>query len=259
MGVSPFGVWRNASKDPAGSDTRAGQTTYDDLYADALLWTRNGWIDYLVPQLYWSMEHPKVAHRKLVAWWSENVENTGLYIGNGAYKIRNDSDEAWERPDELPEQVSLARITQRVTGNVFFSAKSLMDESKSDVVQLLSEKLYGDKALPPGRLKTGKALAAPKLLRTRQREDTVTFAIRKNDTTPLRYVVLYGRKNKTPQPVTVLKEIIDVFYVDSPNNDFEITVRQKHLKGNRNFAITYVDLYGRESNPVFFTIEDYSR
>src|ERR1044071_1815321 len=34
IGVSPFGVWRNASKDPEGSATRGGQTNYDDLYAD---------------------------------------------------------------------------------------------------------------------------------------------------------------------------------------------------------------------------------
>jgi len=35
FGISPFGVWRNADKDSVnGSNTRAGQTNYDDLYAD---------------------------------------------------------------------------------------------------------------------------------------------------------------------------------------------------------------------------------
>ncbi|MCK5280521.1 MAG: family 10 glycosylhydrolase, partial [Cyclobacteriaceae bacterium] len=38
FGISPFGVWRNASVDPAGSATKAGQTNYDDLYADVLKW-----------------------------------------------------------------------------------------------------------------------------------------------------------------------------------------------------------------------------
>src|SRR5882757_315565 len=52
FGISPFCVWRNNSKDPEGSQTQAGLTNYDDLYANILLWLKNGWIDYVAPQLY---------------------------------------------------------------------------------------------------------------------------------------------------------------------------------------------------------------
>jgi uncharacterized lipoprotein YddW (UPF0748 family) len=38
FGISPFGVWRNKSVDPRGSDTNSGQTNYDDLFA---VW--HGW------------------------------------------------------------------------------------------------------------------------------------------------------------------------------------------------------------------------
>src|SRR3970040_1972672 len=62
FGISPFGVWRNKSVDPKGSETESGQTNYDDLYADPLAWMENSWIDYLVPQLYWSLGHPKVSY-----------------------------------------------------------------------------------------------------------------------------------------------------------------------------------------------------
>jgi uncharacterized lipoprotein YddW (UPF0748 family) len=54
---SPFGVWRNKSVDPRGSDTNSGQTNYDDLFADPVAWMENCWIDYLLPQLYWSIDH----------------------------------------------------------------------------------------------------------------------------------------------------------------------------------------------------------
>jgi uncharacterized lipoprotein YddW (UPF0748 family) len=57
FGISPFGVWRNNNVDPEGSATQAGQTNYDDLYADILLWLREGWIDYVAPQLYWEIGH----------------------------------------------------------------------------------------------------------------------------------------------------------------------------------------------------------
>ena len=49
FGISPFSVWRNQNMDPVGSDSKAAQTNYDDLYADILLWLRKGWIDYVRP------------------------------------------------------------------------------------------------------------------------------------------------------------------------------------------------------------------
>ena len=52
FGISPFGIWRNKRTDPEGSETQAGQTNYDNLYADILLWLKNGWIDYVAPQIY---------------------------------------------------------------------------------------------------------------------------------------------------------------------------------------------------------------
>ncbi len=87
FGISPFGVWKNNSTDPKGSDTRAGQTTYEDLYADPLLWMQKGWIDYIAPQVYWSMDLPVASHRKIVDWWAQNTIGSNLYIGNGAYKV----------------------------------------------------------------------------------------------------------------------------------------------------------------------------
>jgi uncharacterized lipoprotein YddW (UPF0748 family) len=52
FGISPFGVWRNKSNDPRGSDTNTSQTNYDDLFGDAVKWMEEGWLDYIVPQCY---------------------------------------------------------------------------------------------------------------------------------------------------------------------------------------------------------------
>jgi uncharacterized lipoprotein YddW (UPF0748 family) len=56
FGISPFGVWRNKSRS-RGSDTQAGQTNYDDLFADPIAWMEDNYIDYILPQLYWSIDH----------------------------------------------------------------------------------------------------------------------------------------------------------------------------------------------------------
>lgn len=52
FGISPSGIWRNAGTDPLGSRT-TGLQSYDAIYADTRRWVRQGWIDYIVPQLYW--------------------------------------------------------------------------------------------------------------------------------------------------------------------------------------------------------------
>ena len=72
FGISPFGVWRNKSNDPRGSDTQAGAQNYDDLYADILKWLEEGSIDYVAPQLYWEIGKKVADYEVLAKWWSEN-------------------------------------------------------------------------------------------------------------------------------------------------------------------------------------------
>jgi uncharacterized lipoprotein YddW (UPF0748 family) len=73
FGISPFGVWRNQSVDHRGSQTTAGASNYDDLYADILKWQKEGWIDYVTPQLYWHIGMQAADYSILAQWWSENT------------------------------------------------------------------------------------------------------------------------------------------------------------------------------------------
>lgn len=126
FGVSPFGVWRNGMVDPTGSDTRAGATCYDDLYADILTWLRRDWIDYVIPQLYWNIGFPPADHAKLLNWWAIHAYNKDLYIGHAAYKVGNNREAAWHDPEELPRQVELNRNNWIARGSAFFSSKSVL-------------------------------------------------------------------------------------------------------------------------------------
>ncbi|HXD77506.1 MAG TPA: family 10 glycosylhydrolase, partial [Puia sp.] len=81
FGVSPFAIWRNIDKDPEGSNTHAGVTDYDNLYADILLWLRKGWIDYVVPQIYFEFSHPRAPYALLVDWWARHTYGRQCYIG----------------------------------------------------------------------------------------------------------------------------------------------------------------------------------
>lgn len=122
FGVSPFGVWRNKDKDPDGSNTRAGQTNYDDLYADILLWLKKGWIDYVVPQLYWERGHKLCDFDTLLAWWNEHTYGRQLYIGQAIY--RAGSNTAWRNKNELPNEIKNIRTYNTTQGSVYFSSKN---------------------------------------------------------------------------------------------------------------------------------------
>jgi uncharacterized lipoprotein YddW (UPF0748 family) len=124
FGISPFGVWRNKSKDSTGSDTQAGQTNYDDLYADIMLWLRMKWIDYVAPQLYWEIGFPKAKYETLIDWWAAHAYDRQLFIGHGFYRTLESRTGSWKDPREIPDQLALLREYPEVQGSIFFSSKS---------------------------------------------------------------------------------------------------------------------------------------
>ncbi|MEU8264178.1 family 10 glycosylhydrolase [Micromonospora sp. NPDC048999] len=125
FGVSPFGIWRNRSADPAGSDT-TGSQSYDIISADTRKWIKQEWIDYVVPQLYWYIgQYPAADYARLVPWWAEQVRGTNvqLYIGQADYKSGDPAYGAdWMKPRELSDHLTLNRSYPEVLGNVHFSA-----------------------------------------------------------------------------------------------------------------------------------------
>jgi len=123
FGISPFGIWRNATTDSRGSDT-SGLQSYDAIYADTRKWVREGWLDYIVPQLYWAIGFDKADYTKLLPWWSNLVRGTRvqLYIGQGDYRVGEPG--PWLNPAELDNQLTL-NARYPVSGVVHFSAKQI--------------------------------------------------------------------------------------------------------------------------------------
>ncbi|MEU9702989.1 family 10 glycosylhydrolase [Streptomyces sp. NPDC047981] len=128
FGISPFGVWRHASTDAKGSDTRSGVQSYDDLHADTRKWVREGWIDHVVPQLYWHIGNAATDYAKLLPWWDAVVRGTGvgLHIGEALYKAGDPAQPAaWQDRKELSRHLTLAARYPGVGGHCFFAAKEV--------------------------------------------------------------------------------------------------------------------------------------
>ena len=129
FGISPFGVWRNANVDSTGSATTAGITNYDDLYADIRLWIKNGWIDYVLPQLYWEIGKKAADYEVLAHWWANEVRGTNckLYIGMAPYRLEGaKKDTPWGQGNEIGRQMTLNRTIPEITGECFYSTRPLL-------------------------------------------------------------------------------------------------------------------------------------
>ena len=148
FGISPFGIYRNASDDPSGSATR-GLSNYDDLYADVALWVREGWIDYVLPQLYWENGHSAADFGELLRWWGLHHGRSQLYIGHGAFNISpKGKNTVWRTAEEICRQVRMQRENPSSAGSAFYSARYLVGNA-GGLTDSLKTRYYRHPALVP--------------------------------------------------------------------------------------------------------------
>ncbi|WP_051542223.1 glycoside hydrolase family 10 protein [Clostridium lundense] len=159
FGVSPFGIWGHLDNHPAesikgeGSHTpKASSSSYDDIYADTRSWVKNGWIDYITPQIYWSFGQNAAPYGELADWWANVVKGTNcqLYIGHANYKhISNSSWETdWKNPQEIPNQLRFNSMYPEVKGSCFFSLNSLKGNKLGETT-IIKNQYFNYKSLVP--------------------------------------------------------------------------------------------------------------
>ena len=131
FGISPPGIWKNSSSDITGSKT-SGRESYYALFADTRTWIKNGWIDYVVPQIYWKIGHAKADYTTLVQWWSNEVSGTNvkLYIGQGIY-----SDEV---ATQIDQQLQMNQMYPQIKGSMYFSLRDLLNNRQSCKTKIAS-------------------------------------------------------------------------------------------------------------------------
>lgn len=146
FGVSPAGVWRNISHDPAGSETR-GAAAYDESYADTRLWVQKGLLDYIAPQIYWPFSRSAARYDVLAKWWANVVKptNTRLYIGIALYKVgepsKNEPD--WTVSGGVPElkkQLDLNDAVPQINGTILFRENYLNQPQTQQAVNYIKER-----------------------------------------------------------------------------------------------------------------------
>lgn len=138
FGVSPFGIYRNKQQDETGSETN-GLSNYDNLYADTQLWANNGWVDYIIPQLYWEVGHPAANYTTLFNWWKENkAPDVQMYIGQDVSRSQ----------DQIAKKLNPTRVAENISGNCFWSGDMLL-ANKNEYKDSLQTAYFKHHAIAP--------------------------------------------------------------------------------------------------------------
>jgi uncharacterized lipoprotein YddW (UPF0748 family) len=143
FGISPFGIWR-----PGYPASVRGLDSFVEIFADARKWLRNGWVDYMAPQIYWPVGRPQQDFSSLLAWWvSQNTFKRNLYVGLNA-SLADDSAPKGRGATEMTDEIRLTREQAGASGEVFFSMNVFMQDPDS-VAERIARDSYSQPALVP--------------------------------------------------------------------------------------------------------------
>jgi len=255
LGISPFGIWRNRASDPDGSDTN-GLQCYDALYADCLKWTAMGWVDYMVPQLYWELEHKLASDLTLMHWWNDHANNRHMYYGQALRNVMTHRDIANEggdttNPTQLDHKMRLQRSLPNVQGVTWWPAYTLTDNFNGALDSLSGNQqrypalipaytwIDDTPPMPVTALKIKKVKGVKSLVwTTTSTDDAMQQAVR--------FVIYRYPKGETStasvnDPSHIIDIVGDTDHYPLPNGG----------KGNWKYAVTALDRCWNESQPTW--------
>jgi len=143
VGISPFGIWR-----PRYPAQIVGMDQYEEIYADPRLWLHKGWLDYLAPQLYWSIENPDQSFPVLLDWWREqNVHGRHIWPGLFTSRVRDTGPAAFDAR-QIDYQIRWTRLKVPDAGHIHFSARAFLEKA-GGLNERLQTQVYAEPALVP--------------------------------------------------------------------------------------------------------------
>ena len=145
-----------------GVSPRSRSDLYLPQYADPARWARAGTIDYVVPQIYWTLERgDAAAFDTVLKSWNGLVGKVPVFAGIAAYKMEKSyytqaKNEDFQFVEEFVKQVQVCRDASWCSGHVWFRTESIL---RADLNACIKKTIYrkGGSLVPP----MGSAPAAP--------------------------------------------------------------------------------------------------
>lgn len=245
FGISPFGIYRNQASSEFGSKTR-GLQNYDDLYADVLRWSMEGWVDYMVPQLYWEIGNKSADYKELVNWWDDFYEDKHLYIGQDIGRsLDGEKLSLAVSSKHFDEKMKLTRAKKNVSGNCFWFGYQIYNNDH-DIADVLKDKYHTHRALVPAYTEISKTLPKEVInLRSEWRDDEFYLVWdtekARNEIEEPKFFCIYRFPKGVDKDIENPKYLIKVTY------DTEYKLPYLNGKRNYTYVITTVDRVNNES------------
>ena len=216
--ISPFGIGR-PDRRPSGI---AGFSQYDQLHADVEHWCEQGWLDALVPQLYWPRSRPAQSFEQLLDYWlATNPHGRHVWPGLYTSSVANGTPSAWS-PDEVLWQIDRQRERPGSTGHAHFSLQALMQD-RGGLATALPRSRYAERALPPALPWLGQG-AAPSVAQAHRLTDG-RVALKTVEGAPARRFAVWRRPLAQPTASWRLEVVPALQTIESPQAD-ELMVLQ---------------------------------
>lgn len=189
VGISPFGVWQ--PNYPAG--VPSGVNAYEHLACDAVKWLRNGWVDYLAPQLYWRIDSPQ-SFTVLMRWWSSINPRRPVWPGIAPIRI-NSSEDPGRPASEIGRQIDVARsLARQSSGQLYWSWRAI-GSNRGGVQRELAARYRGF-AVPPAMPWCGNAVPARPVFQAADSAHGVSLAWTPADTSARKWAVQARRSGQ---------------------------------------------------------------
>jgi uncharacterized lipoprotein YddW (UPF0748 family) len=285
FGVSPFGIWTTSSTVAAAEGLTlpvgiTGSNMYEQIYCDPIAWMKQGKVDYISPQLYWTTTSTGQDYKKLCPWWSDVVKKYNKYFYSSmsltalasTYKVPKNTDIESGMNNQLTDtdNSGLSQVEKRIVaaidyddaevgleidwnrnstknaapGAVFFSIKNLWTKGK--FTKYLREQKFQFNSLTPAiNWKSTASLPAPThVLRT---GDLLTWQYAESNP---RYAV-YAIPNDSRDDVSAFNNAANLLGM-SYSKSYDLS---KHVSkyATHQFAVSALDRYGNEFTPTFVT------
>ncbi|HOH18192.1 MAG TPA: family 10 glycosylhydrolase, partial [Bacilli bacterium] len=244
LGISPTGIYRNGSYQatatydakgslitPVGSNTSGFAHYGDYLYCDTKKWVDNEWIDYILPQSYWSFEEPAAAYADVMDWWVKVVKNkkVNLYSGMGIYQAAEAKRASWNtNVNEAGNQVQYASQYPEIKGHCLFSYSQVQSAylTKSGIfynnLNRIRQLMWTNKAVLP-EIETFTSIKLSPVTNLAISKNDQGFRLDFDKQTKAKTYVIY----RSPRPITYApNEIIDIIgneFIDNRISYFDKT------------------------------------
>lgn len=249
FGVSPFGIYHNLTPTDRipGSETK-GLQNYDDLYADVLYWINQGWVDYVVPQLYWEIGHSAADYDRLVRWWAKHSGNRPLIIGQDVGRTVRARDLNNPTINQMSAKFELQRQFPQIKGSCLWYSAAVVRNEGNYAYELQNNYHLTPALMPLMPFIDDKAPRAPRKVKKMWMPDgyylfwTAPKAKSEMDAAKLYVVYCFERGKKID-----LNSSTHIMAV-TPNTLYKLPYEFGHEKYT--FVITALDRLHNESKPV---------